>query len=64
MKKTKLLKIIIILIYLLSPVDLLPEFVLGPLGLVDDIAAVILLIKLLTNKKNGKYDLPPKNPDD
>lgn len=51
MKKTKLLKIIIILIYLLSPVDLLPEFVLGPLGLVDDVAAVILLIKLLTNKK-------------
>lgn len=47
MNKIKLLKIIVILIYLLSPVDLLPEAVLGPLGLVDDAAALFLLIKLL-----------------
>lgn len=47
MNKIKLLKIIVILIYLLSPVDLLPEAVLGPMGLVDDAAALFLLIKLL-----------------
>ncbi|PHI41240.1 DUF1232 domain-containing protein [Actinobacillus succinogenes] len=47
MNKVNLLKIIVILIYLLSPVDILPEAVLGPLGLVDDAAAIILLIRLL-----------------
>lgn len=47
MNKIKLLKIIVILIYLLSPVDLLPEAVLGPMGLMDDAAALFLLIKLL-----------------
>ena len=35
MNKTKLIKIAIILIYLFSPIDILPEAVLGPLGLVD-----------------------------
>ncbi|OOF69929.1 DUF1232 domain-containing protein [Rodentibacter caecimuris] len=50
MKKTKWLKIALILIYLLSPVDILPEALLGPLGLVDDIAAVMLLIQLLFKK--------------
>lgn len=47
MNKIKLLKIIVILIYLLSPVDLIPEAFLGPLGLVDDAAALFLLIKLV-----------------
>ncbi|OOF78379.1 DUF1232 domain-containing protein [Rodentibacter caecimuris] len=48
--KTKLLKIVAILIYLFSPIDILPEAVLGPLGLVDDAAAVWLLIKILLTK--------------
>lgn len=30
--------------YLVSPVDLIPELVFGPLGLVDDAAAIALLI--------------------
>lgn len=50
MNKTKLLKIVLILIYLFSPIDILPEAVLGPLGLVDDAAAVWLLIKILLAK--------------
>ena len=49
MNKTKLIKIAIILIYLFSPIDILPEAVLGPLGLVDD-AAAILLIRILLKK--------------
>ena len=40
MNKIKLIKIAIILIYLFSPIDILPEAVLGPLGLVDDAAAI------------------------
>ena len=52
MNKTKLIKIAIILIYLFSPIDILPEAVLGPLGLVDDAAAIALLIRILLNKIN------------
>ncbi|OOF59539.1 DUF1232 domain-containing protein [Rodentibacter myodis] len=48
--KIKLLKVILILIYLFSPIDILPEALLGPLGLVDDAAAVWLLIKILFSK--------------
>ncbi|WP_226692913.1 MULTISPECIES: DUF1232 domain-containing protein [Rodentibacter] len=50
MNKTKLIKIAVILIYLFSPFDILPEAILGPLGLVDDAAAVWLLIKILFSK--------------
>lgn len=50
MNKTKLIKIAIILIYLFSPIDILPETVLGPLGLVDDAAAIALLIRILLKK--------------
>ncbi|WP_044469556.1 DUF1232 domain-containing protein [Mannheimia massilioguelmaensis] len=50
MNKAKLLKIVIILIYLLSPFDILPEALLGPLGLVDDAAAIALLIKTILTK--------------
>lgn len=52
MNKTKLIKIAIILIYLFSPIDILPEAVLGPLGLVDDAAAIALLIRILLKNKN------------
>ncbi len=42
-------------IYLISPVDLVPEALLGPLGLVDDtgaVAAVVLLVyKLVTARR-------------
>ena len=48
--KIKLLKIVLILIYLFSPIDILPEAVLGPLGLIDDGAAIALLIKILLSK--------------
>ena len=47
MNKTKLIKIAIILIYLFSPIDILPEAV---LGLVDDAAAIALLIRILLKK--------------
>lgn len=50
MNKIKLLKIAVILVYLFSPVDILPEAVLVPLGLVDDAAVVWLLVKVLLEK--------------
>lgn len=48
--KAKWIKIAVILIYLLSPIDILPEAILGPLGLVDDAAALMLLIKTILAK--------------
>lgn len=50
MRKDKLITITIALIYLISPVDILPEAVLGPLGLVDDAAAIFLIIRTLMKK--------------
>ena len=42
-------KIALCIAYVLSPVDLIPEILLGPFGLVDDVGAVwILISKLMT----------------
>jgi uncharacterized membrane protein YkvA (DUF1232 family) len=37
------------LVYLLSPIDLLPEALLGPLGLIDDAVIITVLATELTN---------------
>lgn len=38
--------LILSVIYILSPIDLIPEFLLGPLGIIDDAAVLIgLLVK-------------------
>jgi uncharacterized membrane protein YkvA (DUF1232 family) len=62
-------------LYLISPIDLVPEAVLGPLGLVDDagvVAAVVLFVyKLVTARRilaDGGIELgrpgrrPPREP--
>jgi uncharacterized membrane protein YkvA (DUF1232 family) len=36
--------------YVLSPVDLLPEFLLGPLGLVDDVLVLAATVSRLVNR--------------
>jgi hypothetical protein len=50
------------LLYLLSPVDVLPEAVLGPVGLVDDLAVLVAAItyvrRLLADREAGAV-LPP-----
>lgn len=38
------LKMILAIIYLLSPIDLIPEALLGPFGLLDDGGAFLYLI--------------------
>lgn len=50
MNKAELIKIASILIYLFSPIDILPEALLGPLGLADDAAAIALLIQTIMKK--------------
>ena len=42
-------KIFLYSLYILSPIDILPEFLLGPVGLIDDLAVFGLLLKQITN---------------
>jgi len=42
---------ILTILYVLSPVDLLPEALLGPLGFVDDAALIAYLIKRMMTRK-------------
>ncbi|SCY02272.1 MULTISPECIES: DUF1232 domain-containing protein [Basfia] len=48
MKKN--IKIILLILYILSPIDLVPEAFVGLLGLSDDLIALILLIKQILKK--------------
>jgi len=49
--------LILSLIYILSPIDILPEFLLGPLGILDDVTLVIfLLIKAMADHRNDKVE--------
>jgi len=32
------------LIYIISPIDFIPEFLIGPLGLVDDLGLIIIML--------------------
>lgn len=50
----KKLLAVVLFIYMLSPIDLLPEIVLGPIGLIDD--AIAFVIFWLTIKSIWKSD--------
>ncbi len=59
---TLLDKFILVLapLYLFSPVDFLPEILLGPLGLTDDAAAVIAFITTIARIRNRFTTTYPK----
>lgn len=38
-------------LYVVSPIDLLPEAVLGPFGLPDDVAAVVIGLRALRGRR-------------
>ena len=46
-KKRNLIIGIAAIIYVLSPIDIIPEIVLGPFGLLDDFAIILFAIKRL-----------------
>ena len=58
-KKTWLiLGIVICIIYIISPLDLIPEIPLGPMGLIDDagvLAFMLFLIKKLWGLRDEKH---------
>ena len=42
--------LVLSLIYVISPIDFIPEFLLGPLGFVDDLALILLLLGIAAYK--------------
>ena len=48
MKST--IAILLAILYIISPIDIIPEFLFGPVGLIDDAAALAYLMKLLYDR--------------
>ena len=46
-RKIIILGIVLCSLYIISPVDLLPEMVTGPVGLIDDAAVLAFMISLI-----------------
>ncbi|MGV1037664.1 MAG: YkvA family protein [Candidatus Nanopelagicales bacterium] len=49
--KTQTFTLVLAIVYILSPIDLIPELIAGPFGLVDDVAAFGVIISLLLSAK-------------
>lgn len=43
-------KISLVILYFISPIDLIPEAIIGPAGYIDDIALAAYLIHIMVNK--------------
>ena len=48
MKST--IAILLAILYILSPIDIIPEFLFGPVGLIDDAAVLAYLMKLIYDR--------------
>jgi len=46
---------ILLILYVLSPIDLLPEIFLGPIGLIDDAGALLLAFLLNSKDLMGRF---------
>ena len=57
-RKIIVLGIILCCLYIITPVDLLPEMVVGPLGFIDDAAVLAFMMSLIKKlrapKNNGE----------
>ncbi len=52
----------VLVLYVVSPVDFFPEAILGPLGLPDDVIAVLVVVAATVNRfreLRNQRDLPP-----
>jgi uncharacterized membrane protein YkvA (DUF1232 family) len=56
LERTDLAIVIIALLYILSPFDLVPEIVAGPLGLTDDLAAAGVIAMTLVRARRARND--------
>jgi len=48
------LPLILVLLYIASPLDLIPEFLVGPVGLMEDLLLIGALIWFLTTRRAGE----------
>ncbi len=49
LENTRIKNILMLIIYTLSPIDLMPEMILGPLGLADDTFVSMEILRQLSN---------------
>jgi uncharacterized membrane protein YkvA (DUF1232 family) len=56
MKKSEIVIIVLAVLYVLSPVDMIPEIIAGPLGLTDDAAAIAVASALFLAARNRSKD--------
>lgn len=60
--KTDIAMMTMALVYILMPVDFIPELITGPLGLTDDLAATAMIgAILLRSRKNTPSPQPANN---
>ena len=60
--KTDVAMMVMALVYILVPVDFIPELITGPLGLTDDLAATAMIAAiLLRSRKNTPTPQPAEN---
>ncbi len=50
-RKSVLGLIVLVAVYVLSPIDLLPEALIGPLGFLDDAALVTFLVRKILKRQ-------------
>ena len=55
-RKIIILGIVLCCLYIISPVDLLPEIAVGPFGLIDDAAVLAFMISLIRKLKVSRDD--------
>jgi uncharacterized membrane protein YkvA (DUF1232 family) len=55
--------VVAVIVYLVSPIDLIPEGLLGPIGVLDDVFVLLLpfLLREYARKLTGKDDKRPKD---
>lgn len=68
LRRTDLLIVVLAALYILSPFDIIPEIVAGPLGLTDDLAAAVLIgTTLMRSRRAAGIDAssaPPEPTDE
>jgi uncharacterized membrane protein YkvA (DUF1232 family) len=50
----KIIILVLAIIYFVSPIDVIPEAIFGPIGYVDDFGLLLFVLKLLTAKVEQK----------
>ena len=50
-------QILMLVIYVLSPIDLIPEFIFGIFGLIDDLLVILAIVILLSRQYYNQHNI-------